>query len=793
MQPFEDVLSVEKNKAMKALFLLLILCYPIISWGQDLHQTVKGKVVDAETDQPIPGVTIIWVGSDPLKGVTSDENGYYRLEGIPVGRHSFEASFMGYENATVSNIMVSSGKETEVNFRLMEAIHEMQEVVVTGENQGATQNQMAMVSARSFTVEETKRYAGSFDDPGRMAQSFAGVSSNNDSSNEIVIRGNSPRGVLWKMEGIEIPNPNHFANTGASGGAISMLSSNMMANSDFFTGAFPGEYGNALSGVFDIHLRKGNFDKREYAFQLGVLGTDVALEGPFKKGYTGSYLVNYRYSTLSMLNAIGINLAGDAVPVFQDLTFNFSLPTKKAGNFTVFGLWGNSAVTENWEWDNLKYRNKFGLNTGIAGITHTYFLNDHAYLKTVACYSTVRNKYQENTYDTLDHFLYEGYHEDFVNTAYRASITFNNKLSSKSTLRAGVIATLQDYDLSGKYYDQELLTNVTYLDQSGKSGYVQSFFSMKHRLNEDLTLQYGGHYLYFALNGSQAIEPRASLRWNINNRNNITFGTGIHSRLEDLTVYMVESSYGGQKTIPNKELGPSKSFHAVLGYEFMVTENFRIRPELYYQYLFQIPIIDKADSYFSAVNFSGGYTTDSLVNKGTGQNIGLDFTAERFLNQGWFAMLTGSVFHSTYQAGNGQTYSTRFNGNYAATAVGGKEFVVGKKKEKKTTILSVSSRINYAGGRRYIPILLQESINAGEEVLDETQIFTLRQPDYFRIDLQLSLKINKRRTTQTIKIDAQNITNRQNIFGYYFDPKSSQIRTATQLGFVPVISYKIEF
>ena len=132
-------------------------------------------------------------------------------------------------------------------------------------------------------MKKRKRYAGAIDDPARMVSAFAGVNGNAEGDNDIVVRGNSPRGILWRLEGVEIPNPNHFASEGATGGPINALNSNMLGNSDFYTGAFAPEYGNALSGVFDMKLRNGNNEQREYSATLSVLGTDLTAEGPFKE------------------------------------------------------------------------------------------------------------------------------------------------------------------------------------------------------------------------------------------------------------------------------------------------------------------------------------------------------------------------------------------------------------------------------------------------------------------------------------------------------------------------------
>ncbi|KXJ04746.1 hypothetical protein AC249_AIPGENE8425, partial [Exaiptasia diaphana] len=301
--------------------------------------TVRGKVIDNVSESPIPGAKVIIPnGETPLRALTKDD-GSFRIESVPIGRQNVIVSYMGYQDAVIKGIIVSAGKETVLTVKIEEDIVQQKEVKVSARRDNPI-NEMSVVSTRTFSVEETQKYAAALNDPARMATSFAGVVATDGVNNDISIRGNSPRGLVWRMEGVEIPNPNHFSSVGTSGGGISIISSQLLGTSDFSTGAFAAEYGNALSGVFDLSLRKGNNEKREYTFQAGVLGIDAAIEGPFKKGYGGSYLVNYRYSTLSLLGHIVP--IGDEVTNFQDLSFNVFLPSKKLGNFGVFGFGGLS-------------------------------------------------------------------------------------------------------------------------------------------------------------------------------------------------------------------------------------------------------------------------------------------------------------------------------------------------------------------------------------------------------------------------------------------------------------------
>ena len=362
---------------------ILISCIlsTCVALSQELTQTIRGTIIDKESEFTLPGANVILISVDPVKGVSTDADGNFEINDVPVGRHTLKVTFLGYEELMLPNILVGSAKEVVLKAALSESFVKLEEVVIeAGQKNGEANNDMATVSARSFSMEEASRYAASIDDPARMALAYAGVSSNDDILNEIVVRGNSPKGLLWRLNGVEIPSPNHFTDVGASGGGISVFSNNMIDRSDFFTAAFPAEYGNALSGVFDINLRKGNQHKAEQAFQFGLLGTDISAEGPIKGENKGSYLINYRYSTLSMLSGLGI-LDFDENSVFQDLSFNFFIPSEKYGNFSLFGIGGLSLSEEfpkkdTTELDPLEdnFDARFVSDMGVVGLKHRFFL-----------------------------------------------------------------------------------------------------------------------------------------------------------------------------------------------------------------------------------------------------------------------------------------------------------------------------------------------------------------------------------------------------------------------------------
>jgi hypothetical protein len=379
------------HKTYRFLLLLFsILWLPSVAVSQ-ITQTLKGSVTDKETQSPLVGATVLVASLATPLGAVTDTNGNFAISNVPVGKHIVAFSYTGYHHLVVSEVVVSSAKEVVLNVEMEESAVKMAEVTVTQKREHI--NDMALVSAKTFSVQETEKFAGSRADPARMASNYAGVQGGNDSRNDIVIRGNSPQGVLWRLEGIDIPNPNHFAVPGTTGGPASMLNNKTLANSDFFTGAFPAEYGNGVAGVFDLRLRNGNNERHEYTAQLGLLGTELAAEGPLSKKSRSSFLITYRYSTLQLFEGFHIKIGTNSVPRYQDLTFKLNFPMGKNGNLSFFGIGGASSIDlivskltkPQPELYGASDRDQyFTSNNAIAGASYLYNLNKGYFKITVA-------------------------------------------------------------------------------------------------------------------------------------------------------------------------------------------------------------------------------------------------------------------------------------------------------------------------------------------------------------------------------------------------------------------------
>ena len=752
-------------------------------------QTLRGTVIDKDTRSPVVGATIVIKDTEPLKGTITDTDGNYSIQNVPVGRQTIYVSSIGYKPVNLDKIMLLSAKEKILDIEMEESVSDIEEVTVYAYNRKEDAlNEMATVGARSFSIEETEKYAGSWGDPSRMAINFAGVVMAGDEINDIVIRGNSPSALIWQLEGLPIPSPNHFDNLGATGGPVSILNNNTLSRSDFFTGAFPAEYGNGYSGVFDLHMRNGNNEKYEFTGQLSFAGFEVGAEGPVFRKNKSSFMVNYRYSMLGLVDKL---LWIDGQPHYQDLTFKMNIPSKN-GNISIFGFGGSSYIDFNYSFPAIDSTmlwteiDKNGSKTAFVGINQTHFFSKNSRIISSFAYS-VRNPYTGYSFklDNEDKGKFDVYND--FESKYLFSSKFISKLNRRNLIKAGVKLEMASVG-SKKYYTsiendsiiRELNTDFL------KNGLftLNSFVDYQHKFTDNFAANSGVHFQYFYLNNSYSIEPRIGLKYNYSEKGKIGLAYGKHCQAQSLHLFFLSDSAS------NKNLDFTKSHQFVIGHDYSFSKNLRLKIEGYYQQLYDVPV-HPSDSTFSIINYGGSDDItwiDGLVNIGTGENYGIDITFEKFLSDGYYFLLTTSLFNSTYKGIDGVKRNTRYNGNYVVNVLGGYEMRIGK-----NSMLDFNIRCVNAGGMRDMPIDLEKSKELRYTYYIKDKAYEHQLKGYFRLDFRVGLLLQQKKLTHEIGFEITNLTNHQNEYTRYFSSYHNKIISEYQQGFFPMGLYRISF
>ncbi len=791
----------------KILMLLLVLCF-----YSSIAQTgvIKGTVIDKQSENPLMGATIELLNTNIATGVVTDFDGKFILKEVPLGRQTIRVSYIGFESSTIPNLEVTTGKDIVVTVALIESFNSLDEVVVTSNtNKDRAINKLATVSARQFGVEEVGRFSGGRNDVGRLAANFAGVSAPDDSRNDVIIRGNSPTGLLWRLEGIPIPNPNHYSSAGTTGGPVSALNPNMLKNSDFITSAFPAEYGNAIGGVFDLGLRKGNTDENEFALQVGLFtGVEASGEGPLGKK-DGSFLVAARYSLIGLISG---GAGTSATPNYGDVSFNLDFGKSKIGNFSLFGIGGTSNIDflgKDIEADDLfaeKDRDTYVKSGfGVLGLKHKITVGNNSYLKTIVGVSTSTNNFTEDAYfnqNTPNETLLPFTKSDETENRITFSTLFNSKINNKTTLRTGLLyenitskITNEDREDQPDNDGDGFPDLFTLYNVNESLSLIQPYIQGQFRLTEKITLNAGLHSIYSSLNTQFAFEPRAGLSYELNDNHKLSLGYGLHYQNIPTPILFLNSNENGVLTQTNRTLDFVKSSHYVLGYDIKLGENWRAKIETYYQDISNVPVQAFPSSYSTITEGADfGFSSDktSLVNNGTAYNQGIELTLERFFNKGYYTLLTSSFYQSKYKGSDNIERNSPFNNGYVINFLAGKEFPIGKTKKNK---LFTDTRVTTAGGRYYTPVDLDASRIAGNEVLLDNLAYSKQYESYLRWDIKFGIKLNskKHKSSHQFYIDVQNVTNKKNIFSREYNRITNNIDRKDQIGLFPDIGYRFQF
>ncbi|MBK7341632.1 MAG: hypothetical protein IPJ06_00150 [Saprospiraceae bacterium] len=569
----------------------------------------------------------------------------------------------GYTMMDIPGIVVSTGNEVMLNC----ALDELAENIGTKASMAklSAMNEMSTVSTKTFDMDETGRYPGSRNDPARMVANYPGVRGADDSRNDIIIRGNAPFGLGWRLEDIDIPNPNHFAIFGTSGGGVNILNSQLLDRSDFYTGAFPAEFGNSIAGVFDLQIRAGNNEQHEASIETGSIHTGLSIEGPLSKRQKASYLVSYRHSTLSLTDHLFENgtldyshrFGVDAIPHFNDVAFKLNIPINRKSSLGVFGTGGISKITFlesqrkpcSFSFEDHGQDVNFGSKMGVMGVNYSSVLSPSTNLKLTvySSYQGMQTDRRRIFRDTLTQNV-TGTRQEYWNDSdeydFGISCRLNKKINANHTLKTGWIAEQVNFRMTDSC--REPVSGA-----HGSTYTVRAFAQWRYRISRDLSVNMGVNGIWFDLSRSWALDPRAGLVWNLSRKSTISAAVGIHSQIQPLYLYLQNlKNEDGTIGMYNQNIGLTRSQHYILGFDRILTINLHWKLEAYFQNITNIPV-QRSPSSWSMVNEGLDFKLSFpgiLQNTGTAYNYGLEWTLERTFSKQYYYLFTASVFDSKY-------------------------------------------------------------------------------------------------------------------------------------------------
>ena len=756
--------------------------------AQSPARTVRGEVLDVVTHEPLVGATvrITNLGRDHL--VLTEGDGSFELPEVPLGRHRFEATYVGYGTKILPGVLIEGGQTDLLQIWMTPSSEDLTEFVVTGT--AGELNALTPLGLETFSIEETERFAGSFYDPARLVTNFAGVINTNDQANGISVRGNNPDANGWRLEGLEIVNPNHTPNAGTfndlttfQAGGVLALSGQMLDNSALLKGAYPASYGNALGGILDLYLKRADPNRDEVVLQIGLIGLDYATSGPI--GDNGiTFSSNVRYSFTGILGALGVDFGGERIS-FGDGAFNLYVPTVGAGDFTLFAVVGSSSnvfETERdislWEENKDRFDIDYEYGFAVLGATHEIRVGSKSFLRTASAFSVGRSERIAERFNMqlqVEETNFSSTRQDLF--SFRTD--YRNQLARGTELSVGIMAN---------YYDDEFPIG-SVADNSFQAWLFAPYASLRHEISDRLTADVGFRYAAYTLgNGSTSPEPRAALSYRIGERGRLAAAAGLHSQL--LNSYITLSPPGAVVRGDNRDLPLRRAAHYSLGYRHFLADDQTVEVEGFYQNLFDVPVVGFDDVPLSAINGTGGFSPPTLVSTGRGTNYGVELSYRRFLTDSWYWLANATLFESTYEDFAGTSYDSRWAANYVGNLTLGREWTWTKREDRGRTF-GLNARAVVRGGYRDLRVD-EFASQLRQRTIYESFLLEEELPDYYRIDLRLYQRWERNGRTSMLSLDLQNVTNRENAAFIEFDVIQQAVVTRRQLGLIPVLNYRLE-
>lgn len=765
-------------------YLKILFFFLLTSLNRGFSQQIFGTITDEISAAPIDGAQVSVVKSGQLvKSFNTKVNGQFFFDSLSPGYYHLIVVAKGFQTMTRSEILIAGGKQQIVNVEMVSPNQLLSGALIKSE--GILNRENQLLGEIGLKREQIFRYPAVNFDPARLAASFSGIAQTDDGTNGLSIRGNSPGTLRWRLAGIDIVNPNHLPNAGtfddraaSSSGGVLLFSAQLLSNCSAITGAYSPGLGDVNGGIMDMHLREGNTRRPEHTVQAGLTGLDVATEGPVPGG--GSYLVNYRYSTVGILGLLGISFGGERIG-FQDLSFQTSLKGKKGGTWKAFAVSGVShnrfypktdSIRNYKETRNIDFKSQ----TEISGWTFQKSVGFRTNVQMSMVFSGQKNAREEAS-RVVESSIRDGNTEFRV--GYQTNVTHH--LTERIRLKGGL------YFQGIGYRSYSQVDSSPQLDQSTQIRMLQPWISSTiWSRNRKWMLMTGIHSINLAQKSATIndarLEPRIALQYKIGNKHRLLGSHVWHSQLAPLWVL-------ADKNNDRLELVRSRS--ATLAYLFQIGTNTNFKLEGFLQSQKQVPVSSIA-GVFSVINEQALRSLPALRQDGKGLNRGVEISLDRKMEGSWFFNANLSFLDSRFMV-DGIWRSSRWDIGRQNNLVVGKEWYRNRKKGITNTF-GINMRLMQRGGFRSMPIDEQESELFGETRFNADNGYTAKENPYARADVRICWRKSRdSRRNALFAIDIQNVTNRDNIGYLFYDPFLKLIAKKSQLGLIPNLSWRVEF
>jgi len=751
---------------------------------RQLSGTIKGTVVDAETQQPLPGVTVQITGTE--RGAYTDINGDFEISKVPIGAYLVDIRSVGYQPLTRTDIIVKPGRITTIPVELTMTPVPVKGIRVTAGYFHEIQDQPT--SATNFTGEEIRRAPGSAGDVSRIVMVLPSVAQVNDQLNSLVVRGGSPVENAFYIDNIEIPNINHYPIQGTSGGPIGLLNVDFIQNVNFSAGGFSATYGDRLSSVMEIEFREGNRDEFDAQLDLSFAGFGAVAEGPLLTD-RGSFMISGRRSYLDMLvDVIGVGTA----PKYGDYQGKLVYDLSPANKMTVLGIYGWDGI----EWNPDQSRDDgmpiYGPFKGYEyafGANWKYLWNRKGYSNTSL--SIFGTKYISDVFETKAFFdstvnggkelrLYQSNSlEQIVQLRSVNNYRFNNRISTEFGFDFKYF--YNDYFYNSAPYTNAIGDSIeaVYVDKIMESPKYGLYTSLNLRLTGRLTANAGLRYDYFPFNKRQYVSPRLALTYQLSERFSLKSATGIYYQSLPLVLISQKDEF--------ERLRDPRAYHYILGFDYLLTPETKLTVEAYYKDYRNFPVDPNQPQLFLADELSFMRMVglfENLDDNGLAESYGLEGTIQKKLADDIYGMASASYFRSKYRDYRGVWRNRLFDNRFIASMEGG---------YKPNNKWEFSLRWIFAGGPPFTPLDEELSEEYRRTVMDRRRVNMARHPDYHSLNIRLDRRYSFKRSSLIVYFSVWNAYNRKNIGMYFWNEVENRPDVEYQWMALPVGGFEFEF